>query len=237
MDPKRPQDLLQGQAEMGLLPARGRPIAAHRHSLGSWAKHGPYRIQHHITAGLQEVALLLYQDGLVSALKEMSHTLMPLVEMLGVDPIELPHSEGKIPLRGLGDQVIVIVHQAVGVTEPMVPLIDLAEEIQKGDAILVVPEDRILGISARGKMVEGSLILDPQRSGHTRMLSHPGADVNSKDLTPYLSGRWAFSRMEVKVMRFSLETGFSLDIAIATLLPGMASRRDSRRALVACGPN
>ena len=87
--------------------------------------------------------------------------MMLPIEKLGVDPIKLPHSERKIPLWGLNDQVIVIVHQTIGVTEPMVSSIDHAEEIQKGYTILLISEDRIFGIPARGKMVEGSLELNP----------------------------------------------------------------------------
>jgi hypothetical protein len=60
------------------------------------------------------------------------------IEPLGVDRIELAHASGEIRLRSFENQVIVVGHQAVGMTHPVHPPADLTEEIEKGLAVLLV---------------------------------------------------------------------------------------------------
>ncbi len=76
------------------------------------------------------MAVFLYKNRLVPALKEVSNPLMPPIECLSVYAIELPHANRKISIRGLYDQVIVIVHKTIGMAEPVVALVDLREGIQ-----------------------------------------------------------------------------------------------------------
>ena len=54
------------------------------------------------------MALFLYQDGFVAALKQMPHgSVAPIIE-LGVDAVELAHSLRKVSLRCFDNQVIVL---------------------------------------------------------------------------------------------------------------------------------
>lgn len=72
----------------------------------------PYRVQYHVAAELQKIAFLLHQDDPDPSLEQVSHPLVPSVEGLGVDPVELFHPLRRIPFPGFGQEVVAIVHQA-----------------------------------------------------------------------------------------------------------------------------
>lgn len=66
---------------------------------------------------------------------------MTPVVALGVDAVESEHTLGQVRLGGFEYQVIVVVHQAVGVAEPVTADHNLAQALQEGVAICVVLED------------------------------------------------------------------------------------------------
>jgi hypothetical protein len=43
----------------------------------------------------------------------------PAIETLGVDAVQLPHTFGKIAVRRFDHQVIVVIHQTIGMNSPM----------------------------------------------------------------------------------------------------------------------
>jgi len=49
----------------------------------------------------------------------------------------------RLPSRGLNEDMLVNGHEIVGVTDPMVPFVDILEGVEKVQAILVVLEDRL----------------------------------------------------------------------------------------------
>jgi hypothetical protein len=61
------------------------------------------------------MGVLLDDDGLVSALKEVSGSVTPVVEELRIDPVQLAHPESEVPVGGLDEKMVVVVHKAVGV--------------------------------------------------------------------------------------------------------------------------
>ena len=63
-----------------------------------------------------------YQDRLESPLKQMSNPLVPPVETLSVNAVELAHADRKVRLGRLHQQVIMIGHQAVGAADPVVAI-------------------------------------------------------------------------------------------------------------------
>jgi len=86
----------------------------------------------------------------------MTGFLAPPVKRLGVDAVEPAHSPDQVGLGGLDQQVIMVVHQAEGVTDPTL-LVDLfAEQIEKSSPITVVDKYRFLPVAPRGQMIEGS---------------------------------------------------------------------------------
>jgi hypothetical protein len=81
----------------------------------------PDRVEYHISARLKKMAILLHQDCLKPSLKEVPYPAMPLIESLRIDTVQLPHAYRKISVGCINEQMVMIVHQAVGVAEPIVP--------------------------------------------------------------------------------------------------------------------
>ena len=54
--------------------------------------------------------------------------MMPTVVRLGIAAIQLAHTQRQIGLRRFDQEMIVIVHQAVGMTEPAIAIDDMGEE-------------------------------------------------------------------------------------------------------------
>jgi hypothetical protein len=89
----------------------------------------------------------------------MAHPPVPPIEGLGVEAVELPHPEGQVRPGGLDKEVVVVVHQAVGVAEPAIPGDDVREGADKYLTVLMVPKDPLPGIPPGGEMVDGTGIL------------------------------------------------------------------------------
>jgi hypothetical protein len=51
----------------------------------------------------------------------MAHTSVMPIEALRIDPLQLAHTRGKIRSQSLDDQLIVVGHEAVGITYPVHP--------------------------------------------------------------------------------------------------------------------
>jgi hypothetical protein len=116
------------------------------------------------------MAFLLHQDRSIPALKKMPHILMPPVEKLGVDPVQLPHPSGKISPRGFHDQMIMILHETVGMAKPFVSAYDRGKDIQKAIPIRSIQKNRLPGVSPAGNMINGSSEFNPQWPSHTNIL-------------------------------------------------------------------
>ena len=74
--------------------------------------------------------LLLHENGSESPLKEIPDLAMAAIKDLCVDLVELPHPAGEIRLGCLDQQMIVIVHQTVGMAKPSKPADHLTEHSQ-----------------------------------------------------------------------------------------------------------
>jgi hypothetical protein len=80
--------------------------------------------------------------------------VMCTVVRLGIDAVQLAHPSGKIPLRGFDEEMVVIPHEAVCVTEPVEALYHLAEDGKKPLAVAVVIKNVRPGVAARGDMID-----------------------------------------------------------------------------------
>jgi len=67
---------------------------------------------------------------------------MAAVEGLGVDPVKLSHAPGKVSLRGLDEEVVVVIHEAVGVAAEAVASNHLSQDPEEGKAIVIVQAGR-----------------------------------------------------------------------------------------------
>ena len=73
------------------------------------------RVQNYIPADFQEMRVLLDKDGLVSALEEVPCSVASVVEELSVYAVQLSHAEGEVSVRGFDQEMVMVVHEAVGV--------------------------------------------------------------------------------------------------------------------------
>src|SRR5262249_19008624 len=67
--------------------SRRRLVASPSPTIGRALACDPQWLEHHITAKLQKMSLLLHQDGFVSSLKKMPHTVVPAIECLSVNAV------------------------------------------------------------------------------------------------------------------------------------------------------
>ena len=106
----------------------------------------------------QQVAFLLDKDRLESTLKDMPDSCMLAIEPLRVDAVEELHSTRQVGFRRFDQQVVVVAHQAVPMTDPAVPNDDITENLYESSPVFVVEEDVFSRISTTGDVVEGSFV-------------------------------------------------------------------------------
>jgi len=128
----------------------------------SWMLHqfGPDRIQHHIATQFEQMGVLLDQDGFEPSLQDVPHTMMPPVVPLRVQAIELAHPQREVGLRGFYQQMIVIVHKAIGMTAPAIALDDVGEHRQPLRSVAVIGNDILPGIAPTGDVIDGARKFD-----------------------------------------------------------------------------
>ena len=89
-----------------------RPVVDPRHHPG------PHGIEYDIARQFQEVGIFLHQDGFVTPLEYLSDPTISAVDVLRENAIELAHASGKVPFNRLDPEMVVVAHQAIGVTRP-----------------------------------------------------------------------------------------------------------------------
>jgi len=112
------------------------------------------------------MTVFLDENGFVPALEQMTSPLVAFIEELGINAVQLPHADGEIAVGGLNQKMVMVGHEAIGVTNPVVPLVDVLEGIKKIDTILVVLENGFLFIPSGGHVVDGARIFDAKWSCH-----------------------------------------------------------------------
>ena len=102
----------------------------------------PHRVEHNVAAKLQQIAVTLHKNGLVPSLENMTYPVVATVKTLGVNPVYVPHPLGKFAFNCFYQQVVVVVHKAIGVTEPVEPFDHLLEDGQKPLPVMCVFPNR-----------------------------------------------------------------------------------------------
>jgi hypothetical protein len=77
------------------------------------------------------MGIFLHQDRREPALEEMPYPMMPTVVRLGRAPIQLAHAEREVGLRRFDQEMIVVVHQAIGMAEPAIAMDGMGKESDK----------------------------------------------------------------------------------------------------------
>ena len=86
-------------------------------------------IQHDVPSQFQQVAFLLNKDRLESTLKDMSDSCVLAIEPLCVDAVEELYSTRQVGFRPFDEQVVMVAHQAVPMTDPAVPNDDTTKNL------------------------------------------------------------------------------------------------------------
>jgi hypothetical protein len=81
-------------------------------------------------------------------LEDVANASMALVEAPCVEAVELAHGSRKVGERGLNREVIVVVHQAVGVEDERVAVDHVGESFEEGAPIFVVSDDGLACVAA-----------------------------------------------------------------------------------------
>ena len=123
-----------------------------------------------VAAGAEIVAAALVDDkGFVAPAEEVAEKLMAAIEAAGVGGQEPLHARGQIGLRGLGDEMKMVSHQAPGVELPGRLLTGFAEGAQKSAAVEVIEEDGFAAVAAAHEVVGGPWRLNSERLWHKRL--------------------------------------------------------------------
>ena len=85
---------------------------------------------------------------------------MLAIEALRVDPVQLPHALGEIAVRGFDQEMIVVVHQTIGMHCLVKVEDDLWQHAQKQTPVLLAQENRLPPIPAGGHMIQATGKLD-----------------------------------------------------------------------------
>ena len=104
----------------------------------------------------------------------MPYEAAPTVERLSVDTVELTHAARKVRFGRLHNQMKVI-HQAVRVASPALPLADPREHPKLGFPVLIVEVDVLAPIPSRGQVVQPTREFYSKRSPHTTNTTKIGA--------------------------------------------------------------
>ena len=123
------------------------------------------------------------EDGFIPALEQMTGPSVPFIEELCVDTVKLPHAGGEISVGSLDEEVIVVGHEAVGVTDPIVAFIDMLEGIEKFLAVLIVFKNRFLLVTAGGHMIDRAGVFNAKRTSHGGTIAENWRNGKKVDLT------------------------------------------------------
>jgi hypothetical protein len=77
-----------------------------------------HRIQRDVPREHEKIHLAFDDDALEAALQQVPYPIMPAVEMLGICAVHRAHAARQIRLWGLGEQMVVIAHEAIGIEPP-----------------------------------------------------------------------------------------------------------------------
>jgi hypothetical protein len=101
----------------------------------------------------------------------MTGPTVPFIEELSIDAVQLAHTECEITIWGLDEKMIVIGHETVSMTNPVISFIDVLESVKDVQTIMVVLEDGLLLIATGGDMIDSAGIFYSKWTGHSRNIA------------------------------------------------------------------
>jgi len=91
----------------------------------------------------------------------VTNPMMSAIKLLRVDPVDMPHADGQIAVDCFHEEVVVIVHEAVGVATPIEARCRRFNQIKETCPVCIVFKYRHSGVST-----SRSGIFDAQWSCH-----------------------------------------------------------------------
>src|SRR5258707_8686983 len=158
--------VIDGEPRRRVLQACDGGVPAPANLFRSFDHVSPNGIQGDIAENFQQVGFFVDEESLESSLEEMPSTLVAPIESLGVLGLEPLHPARERGIRGLEDEVEVVVEKGIRCNDPAVATDGLAEEVDKGESILVGADDVLAGVAAVGGVPKGAWIFDAKRSCH-----------------------------------------------------------------------
>jgi len=112
-------------------------------------------------------SFLFDQDRFVASLKDMAHPALPSIVLLGIDTVQLAHAAGEIAVRRFNQKVLMIAHQAISMTQPVMLLADFAKQAKERRTIIVIFVNRLTPVTTRGDVIKRAGKFQSERSGHS----------------------------------------------------------------------
>ena len=109
----------------------------------------------------------------------MAYPVVPPVERLGVHPVELSHPPGQGGIDRLDQQVVVIHHQAIRMTEPVEPFDRLFQYLEEPLPIRVIEKDILVRVTAGSDVIHRAWVFDSQWSCHDPIINHSMLDCKT----------------------------------------------------------
>ena len=96
---------------------------------------------------------------------------MAAVKSLGVNPVDMSHTAGKVRVWGLNQEVVVGGKKTIGGDPKMPEITGLLDSLEEGLVILCVPKDRFPPSTAVQDMIPSIRKFDPKGPRHELTLS------------------------------------------------------------------
>ena len=97
-------------------------------------------------------------------------------------PVQLPHTEREVSVWRFDTEMIVVIHETICMTDPIVSLVGMGEDGEEGLAVAILSKDGLLFVSPRSHLVHGSGVFNAQGAGYREKISGKKRKSNSKDL-------------------------------------------------------
>jgi hypothetical protein len=127
----------------------------------------------------------IHEDRLEPPPKEGPIRLLQAVIPLSVEPLEMTHGHTQVGAWGVHQQVVVVVHEAVGVELHSKGVGDLASQRQKKLSVRISLENGATPGPAIHDMIPGTLVHDAEWSRQRGSLSH--AHITHQDPATFFS--------------------------------------------------
>ena len=134
---------------------------------------GPPGIQNNVAGQFKQVGAAVNQGRLAAPLEDMDHAPSAHVELQRLDAVELAHTTCQIGVCRLDQQMVVIAHQAIGVTDPVALFANPPLQGKKTRAIRIILIDRLAPTTTRRHVIRRTRKFQPQRSRHAAPPGNP----------------------------------------------------------------